>query len=405
MQVDKHGTPEELAKLTRLIKSKAIKSYTVIITLTTLLLLVFGVIEKWPDTSGNWCFRIIDSLGMIIKAKYMDFLPALIGMLISIAITRFAFMDAPSENTALDAGIVRVTKTDDTLAFVKEVYDKIGKSGPGEVIISDNWLCSLKTDMKKYLSDAVIKCIKRGGRVHIIMMHPNSPLAHRRELVVAHVRHEVSKNVKTSLSVLGEIYRRCIKEDAFAEGGGGLFAYCIDSYLSLSVYAMPNEAYVGFFGAKDTSILGPQMLVKDPGMILEEAKDYVEAARSVGKFPQAVNSYDNKAFRYGTQINLADFTSKELNLPPLSEEKEQEILTEKAKMEKLGALSPKLLFDQVLESQAIDFYNIISKKDALKVLVEFLRNNPEELPHRRKSKDEIARLLKQLSEQLNKKNN
>lgn len=400
MKWDRYGAPSEVAELTRLLRARSARLYVCLLAIILLILLSIGIIDKWPkEPQQSLADGFGHALWEVARNSYMNFLATLFGMLISVVVARFLFGDNPSEHSAVDAGIARVTENTPPLTLVREITDRISKLGADEVIISDNWLCALHEDMYPALKSAVVTAVERGARITFVLMHPNSPLAHRRELVVARVRHNVSKNVRSSLQSLRGIYQECIKRGSFDKNQGSMTAYCVDSYLSLSTYVLPQVAYVGFFGPKDTSIISPQMLVEVPSMIGSLAVEYAREAKKVAANPQAVDSYDEKFLRYGVQINLAArIQGQEPNgETEFSQQALDRLLEENEKLQQSGAIPLEEVMEHILDSQAIDLFHVLSRDNAVDRLRKFLDQYPDTYS-RRKSKPELATIIEKLAE-------
>lgn len=395
---DRHGAPANTHEILRILKNRSAKLYIFVLVLVLLMLFSVGIYLNWPCGDEHFALKFLTSCGSVIAGSYMNFFSTLFGMLISIAVARFVFGDTPYENTALEAGILRATQNVDPEGLTNEIYENIGKVGAGEVIISDNWLWSQNEHVNPVLLTEVRKAIERGARISVIMMHPGSPLAHRRELVVAKVRQHIVTNIRTSIVELQRIYRSCVEHGSFQKRCGSLSVYCADSYLALCTYVTPSVSHLGFYGAKNTSILGPQFLVATSSMVGTSMREYAEAARNVGEKAQALKSYKNARLRYGTQINLAAFDPADFP-DKLSPEKEEQIAEDKVHWMSEGAVSIEDLFNQVLDSQAVDFFNVLSKEGADETLAAFLSKYPGSLEGR-KSKDELIGVVENLLDKL-----
>lgn len=403
MKFDKVGTPFEAVEMIRLMRRRTIRFYFSVLALVLTLLLCVGLLDNWPDSTDHPFFKFLNALWGIATKCYMNSFSTLLGILVSFIAARFFFGDTLNESSPVEAGAIRVTQTDHPLDLVREFTARMGKQAGGEIIVSDNWLCALDEEMYPALEAAVVSGVEKGTKFTFVLMHPNSPLAHRRELVVRKVRHGIHKNILDSLQSLQRIYQLLVKRGSFEIEGGEMHVFCADSYLSLSAYVLPNVAYLGFYGAKGSSIIGPQMLLEVPSMLGDMAQQYADAAKRVGLYRQKVESYDQKSLHYGTQVNLADFNADDVSEDsPMSQKLIDDLGELNKQFHNRGYVSIRDIENQVLDSQAIDFYNVISRKGSPARLAAFLQAWPEAVG-RRKSKAQLIAHLKELVKILDQK--
>lgn len=379
-----------IGKIDPITRKRNARWYILLLVCVGALLFVLAVIQKWPTGNDNELSKFLTAAISVFKESTIEFLSAIFSVLFSIGVARFIFGNAP-ENTPQGAGILRVTKSGEVTEWAKEVYKNIERAEGGEVIISDNWLCSLEKEMYHHLEKAIVKALRQGTKISIVLMHPNSPLLHRRDLVVERTRGDTWWQIETSLEKVQLIYLECLKQGAF-DFGGSLNAYCADSYLSLSTYLTPNAIHLGFFGATNSAVFGPQLLIEPSSMMGREVKSYAEAARTVCCELQEVPSYGKKMMSYGTLINLA-LLGPNVTCP---EKIKSEIEHRSSELAKMGAIPINELRDQILDSQAIDFFHILGRKGAATFLADFLNKYPEASP-RRPSKNELIQAIKELS--------
>jgi hypothetical protein len=105
--------------------------------------------------------------------------------------------------------------------------------------------------------------------------------------------------------------------------------------------------------------------------------------------------------QYGTQVNLASVDPNNcLENTTMPKSLKEQLLHLSEKLNAQGACSIENIFDQILDSQIIDVFNILSKPNAVTRLVTFLDEYPASLGERRKSKVELASVIADLDKRL-----
>lgn len=361
--------------------------------------LVFGLWDAWEKTTG-WetnntnLTHAFNTIMEFTRAIAMSLFGTILSFGAVLIFYKVLYSGEAVDESYKDAGVYNIRKYSAHSDLIEELIVAINKTKAGHIILSDNWLYRFDAKINPVLKETIVQAAQRGVNISFILMHPNSPLAHRRELTVSDIGHQIHSNINFSLNFAKSTYLDL--KARFPNAKGRISAYCADGFLSLQAYVLPNITYIGFFGGTGTSIQGPQIVCQTEGLVGEMAHDYVSTLIDICSNRRTTPSYAGKSMAYGTEINLADAPPSPTTTsnPSIASSASQSPFPPNGPSATLGEVNK-----QLLDSGAIDFVNILSCDSAVDVLSGFINDNPAALP-RRQSKEEVKRTLEAILSKL-----